>query len=234
VEELTGDLVLDSGKLFNGLLTSFSSLVELDCLLLFLNAEGNRVLDKAQLKPRAGPGLLLKDDRQRIGHVLGPTLERDLKEGSKSLGVEVQVVLKLAQSLEDLLPVKMGEELPESAHKIVNAPCHLVLLVDNLLAEQGAIALFVRFECVLSNASDLVIESRVVDGEVQKSSRHGLLINVLEVLKNLEEVVVVVGREVTQVNQELPRLEHLVALVQVVNAIALLEQTDTRLFLGNV
>lgn len=105
MEELTGDLVLDSGKLFNGLLTSFSSLVELDCLLLFLNVEGDRVLDKAQLEPRAGPGLLLKDDRQRIGHVLGPTLERDLKEGSKSLGVEVQVVLKLAQSLEDLLPV---------------------------------------------------------------------------------------------------------------------------------
>lgn len=107
--------------------------------------------------------------------------------------------MNFTQSLEDFLPVEVREELSESAHKVVNAPSHLVLLVNHLLAEEGTVALLVRLECVLRNASDLVIEPSVVDGEVQERSRHGLLIDVLEVLKYLEKVVVVVGGEVTQV-----------------------------------
>ena len=53
MQELRGYLILNSSQIINGLLSAFTSLEEVDRLLLLLNVELDRVLNEAKLKERA-------------------------------------------------------------------------------------------------------------------------------------------------------------------------------------
>ena len=110
---------------------------------------------------------------------------RNLQECEEGLGVEGNVVSDLAECLENLLPVQVREELPECAHQVVDTPLNLILLVDHILLEQGAVSLLVRFKCVLGNLRSTVIIASVVDTKVEERLSHGLLIDIFKVLEYL-------------------------------------------------
>lgn len=66
----------------------------------------------------------------------------------------------------------------------------------------------------------------MIDGQINESTCHSPLINVLEILQDLEKITVIVGRKMTKVIQKLPWLQHFVAFVKIVYPVALLGKAD--------
>lgn len=64
----------------------------------------------------------------------------------------------------------------------------------------------------------------MVDGKKEKGPCHGLLVDVLEVLQDLQQLIVIVRGHMAELDQKLPGLKHLVALVKIIDAIPLLEE----------
>lgn len=64
----------------------------------------------------------------------------------------------------------------------------------------------------------------MVDGKKEKGPCHGLLVDVLEVLEDLQQLIVIVRGHMAELNQKLPGLKHLVTLVKIIDAIPLLEE----------
>lgn len=118
----------------------------------------------------------------------------------------------------------MGKELSESADKVIDAPGHRVLLVHDFFLQNRAICLAIGLEGELGNLRSLIIRARVVDGKIEEGPCHGLLVDVLEVLEDLQQLIVVVRGHVTELDQKLPGLKHFVALVKIIDAIPLLEE----------
>ncbi len=86
----------------------------------------------------------------------------------------------------------MRKELSKGPDQVVNAPLYLIFLVNNILLEEGAVGLFVRFKCVLSNLGCTIIIASVIDRYMNESASHSLLIDILKVFENLEKIGVVV------------------------------------------
>jgi len=120
----------------------------------------------------------------------------------------------------------VGKEFSESPHKVINAPLNLIFLVDNILLEKRAVRLFVRLKSVLCNLGCTVILSSVIDRQINESTCHSPLINVLKIFQNLEKITVVIGGIMTKVIQKLPWLQHFVAFVKIVNTVSLLGKAD--------
>jgi hypothetical protein len=66
----------------------------------------------------------------------------------------------------------------------------------------------------------------MIDRQINESTCHSPLINVLKILQNLEKITVVVGRKMTKVIQKLPWLQHFVTFVKIVYPVALLGKAD--------
>jgi hypothetical protein len=147
-----------------------------------------------------------------------------LQEGRESLCIEVELIGDFTQGFEDLGPVEMGKELSESADKVIDAPGHRVLLVHDFFLQNRAICLAIGLEGELGNLRSLIIRARVVDGKIEEGPCHGLLVDVLEVLEDLQQLIVVVRGHVAELDQKLPGLKHFVALVKIIDAIPLLEE----------
>ena len=128
----------------------------------------------------------------------------------------------------------MRKEFSESPDKVVNAPLYLIFLVDNILLEKRAVWLFVRFKSILCNFRCTIILSSVIDRQINESTCHSPLINVLKILQDLEKITVIVGRKMTKVIQKLPWLQHFVAFVKIVYPVALLGKTDWRIVKARV
>jgi hypothetical protein len=64
----------------------------------------------------------------------------------------------------------------------------------------------------------------MVDGKIEEGPCHGLFVDVLEVLEDLQQLIVVVGRHMAELDQKLPGLKHLVALVKIIDTVPLLEK----------
>jgi hypothetical protein len=118
----------------------------------------------------------------------------------------------------------MRKELSKCANKIVDTPRDRVFLIDNLLAQQRAISLSIGFKGVLSNFRCLVIRTSMVNSQEKQGPRHSLLIDLFEVFQYLQELSVVVRGHMTELKQKLPRLQHLVAFVEIIDPIPLLEK----------
>jgi hypothetical protein len=86
----------------------------------------------------------------------------------------------------------MRKEFSESPDKIIHAPLDLIFLVDNILLEKRAIRLLVRFKSVLCNLGCTIILPSVIYGQINESTCHSFLVNVLKILKNLQKITVVV------------------------------------------
>ena len=86
----------------------------------------------------------------------------------------------------------MRKELSKGPDQIVDAPLYLIFLVNNILLEEGAVGLLVRFKCVLSNLGCTIIIASVIDRYMNESASHSLLIDILKVFENLEKIGVVV------------------------------------------
>ncbi len=120
----------------------------------------------------------------------------------------------------------MRKEFSEGPDKIIYAPLDLIFLVDNILLEKRAVRLLVRFKSVLCNLGCAIILASVVYGQINESTCHCFLVNVLKILKNLEKITVIVGGKMTKVIQKLPWLQHFVTFVKIVNTITFLGEAD--------
>jgi hypothetical protein len=66
----------------------------------------------------------------------------------------------------------------------------------------------------------------MIDGQINESTCHCFLVNVLKILKNLEKITVIVGGKMTKVIQKLPWLQHFVTFVKIVNTVTFLGEAD--------
>lgn len=101
---------------------------------------------------------------------------------------------------------------------MTDVPLHLLKLIARLFLEAGGIARFVYFEEAKDDAALQVILATVVDCQVEQHVGHGLLVDVLEVLKGIRQHLVIKRAVVAKVDQDLPRLEELRGLRQMVEA----------------
>lgn len=131
-------LLLDARQLIYEFLTALARLQEVDRLLLLLDIELNGVFDEAKLEKRAVP-VTRKDQRKGVGEILRLALVGDLQEHREGLAIKSYVLSDLSKGVENLLPVKVGEEFSESPDKVVHAPLDLIFLVDNILFEECAV-----------------------------------------------------------------------------------------------
>jgi len=137
---------------------------------------------------------------------------------------------QVAEAFEDTPPVDLRVQVSEGPRKIVDAPGHLGLTVLRLLSQGVGLTIFVGFERVVHNPRNLVILSAMVSSQVNNGQGHRPLVHAAELAQGLEEVVVVVRATVAKVEEDLPRIQDFLDVIQKLESVALHHEVVGGLF----